>query len=786
VPLPRRSLTVAAVVALTLSGLGVSASADESAPVTRTEGAQPEADQPAQVARGLIVKTTTATPSDSLLDATDDALDSETQVADDDLVIPKVSTVGFDEVVPASVASDAAEEIEKRSDVVWAIPDTLRQASSNPPVTVNDPFFSTQTNLWNTGVTSPSGGYSTKAPSLWRKTTGSSDVTVAVVDTGITQHPDLAGQVVPGYDMISDAETGIDGDGRDDDPSDPGDWVGRGFCGLGQPGESSSWHGTFVAGMIAAQADNAQGIAGIAPGVKIRPVRVLGRCGGWESDILAGITWASGGSVSGVPSPPPAAQVVNLSLGGYAESTAERDDICQAYDAVAAAGRARGSLFVAAAGNDFGNANMSIPAACSKFISVAATSNKGFSSSYSNVGSSVDISAPGGDSLVEGSADRIRSLVNTSATSPGPSFSTALYEGTSMAAPEVSAGAALLYSLGLSTPASVQDALYASVAPFRAPSSTYAAKRVLIDGFYYTMDLNCSGHAWCGRGILDLSKVQTPLGKPTISGTPTIGEPLTAVTGTWVKTPTTFAYQWFRDAAPIDGATGATYYPTREDVGAALSVRMSPTTAAFSTFSTTSEPTVPVPDGPEVTMTGLPSTVTYGVGATATVTVKAGDVPVDGVVELRRGSTVLASQATDGDGTTEIPISGLKWVAGTNVIRAAFVGSESASSDGASVAVSKAVTSSVSRSLPTSVRYTSRATMSVAVNVPRVPNPTGELRVYDGSRRIVTTTLYSSQLGKRTILLPRLSKGYHLIKVTYMGNPLITAKTSAVRGIRSY
>jgi serine protease len=84
------------------------------------------------------------------------------------------------------------------------------------------------------------------------------------------------------------------------------------------------------------------------------------------------------------------------------------------------------------------------------------------------------------------------------------------------------------------------------------------------------------------------------------------------------------------------------------------------------------------------------------------------------------------------------------------------------------------------------VRYTSRATLSVGVNVPHIANPTGELRVYDGSRRIATATLYSSQLGKRTILLPRLSKGYHLIKVTYMGNSLITSKTSAVRGIKSY
>jgi hypothetical protein len=253
-----------------------------------------------------------------------------------------------------------------------------------------------------------------------------------------------------------------------------------------------------------------------------------------------------------------------------------------------------------------------------------------------------------------------------------------------------------------------------------------------------------------------------------------------------VRIPTTFSYQWLRDGAPIPGATGATYYPTRDDVGKALSARINSGTAAYAAFGSTSEPTVPVDDGPEVTMSGLPSTVTYGVDATATVTVMDGDVPVDGVVELRRGSTVLASQATTG-GQAELSIAGAKWVAGSNDIRAAFVGSDSAaSSDRTSVAVTKAVTSSVSRSLPTRVRYTSRATLTVGVNVPNVPNPTGELRVYDGSRRIVTTKLYWSNYGKKAILLPRLSKGYHRIKVTYMGNSVITAKTSAVRGITSY
>lgn len=782
----RRSLTVAVVAALSLAGIGVTASAEEAPPTPVAPPGRPVVDQPEQVARGLIVKTTTTTPSDSLLAATDKALGSEADVVDDNKLLTKVSTVEFDDVVPTAIASDAAAEIERRSDVEWAIPDTLRQATSVPPVTVNDPSFPTQTNLWNSGVTTPAGGYSIKAPSLWRSTSGSANVTVAVLDTGITEHPELNGQVLSGYDMIADPRNANDGDGRDADATDPGDWVDAGFCGSRTRAEPSSYHGTFVAGMIAAQTDNAQGIAGIAPGVKIRPVRVLGRCGGWDSDILAGITWASGGAVPGVASTVPASQVVNLSLSGYAPTVAERDAACKAYNAVASAGRARGSLFVAAAGNDFGNANMAVPAACSQFVSVGATSVRGFSSSYSNIGSSVDISAPGGDSLVEGSADRIRSLINTSKTKPAEgTYSYAIHEGTSMAAPEVSAGAALLYSLGLTTPARVQNALYASVAPFRAVSRTYANKRVRIDREYYTFDLNCKGHNWCGRGILDLSRVQVPLTPPTISGPPIIGEPLTAVRGGWVRIPTTFTYQWFRNGALITGATGATYYPTRaDDVGKHLSVRMRSATAAFSMFGETSAQTEAVPDGPVVTLAGLPTSTKYGQGATASVTVAGGG---DGVVELRRGSTVLASQVADG-GTAQLTIDGTKWAAGSNRIRAAFIPSgatPAASSDGVPVLVTKA-SSSVTTSLRTSIRHTSRATIGITVTVPNVAKPTGQLRIYDGSKKIVYATLSSSAGGRRSILLPRLSKGYHNIKVVYSGSSVIAPKTSKSRKIRSY
>src|SRR5690606_31257016 len=141
-------------------------------------------------------------------------------------------------------------------------------------------------------------------------------VVVAVLDTGITRHGDLDANVLPGYDFISDAGKANDGDGRDNDPSDPGDWVTLNQCPGGNRAENSSWHGTHVAGTIAAVTNNAKGVAGTAFGARILPVRVLGTCGGYDSDIADAIVWAAGGSVSGVPTNANPAEVINLSLGG--------------------------------------------------------------------------------------------------------------------------------------------------------------------------------------------------------------------------------------------------------------------------------------------------------------------------------------------------------------------------------------------------------------------------------------------------------------------------------------
>jgi len=801
----RRSLTAAVVGTVALSGLSLHASAEESGP------ARVRVDKPQMpvVARGLIVKTATAEPSKSLLKATDAALGSDVSVAGSEKLLGKISTVDFDESVPAAVAAEAAADLTKRSDVVWAAPNTRRHSESKSPVPKNDKYFPEQTNLWDSVTKSPAGGYSIKAPALWRRTEGHSGVVVAVVDTGVrAEHPDLAGQLVAGYDMIgedraydefgneieSDSPTyHVAGDGgpRDNDPSDPGDWTAKGECGEFDdgtllPAEKSSWHGTHVAGIIAAKAGNKSLIAGAAPGVKVQPVRVLGRCGGWDSDVIAGLTWASGGHVDGVEDNATPAKVVNLSLGGTYPDDAEpfMDEICSAYADAASAGRERGSVFVAAAGNDFGNADLAVPASCGGYLSVGATSTKGFASSYSNYGTSVDLSAPGGDTIVEGGNDSILSLVNRGTKGPVSGGSTyRRYQGTSMAAPEISAGAALLYSLGLSDADEVEDALLASVANFRPRVSSYAKKKVKIDGETYVFDLNCAGHDWCGRGILDLSKVQAPLSGPDIIGNAVIGEPLKVTPGAWVGSPKEFRYQWFREGSVV--GESPTYYPTQDDAGARLSVEVRSSVDAYAKFTGMSPETTVVPDGPEVTLSEPPLQTTYGESWTATVNV-AGENVEDGVVELRRGSTVLAVGQTL-NGTVELTVTGDKWIAGNNLIRAAYVGAGAtgpASSSSQLVTVDKA-SAVVDATLPTTVKVKSKAKLAVTVQVTGIANPTGGISVYDGSKKIVRTSLSASAGGKKTITLPLLKKGTHSIKVVYAGNANISGATSVVLRIKA-
>ncbi|RQP24148.1 S8 family peptidase [Piscinibacter terrae] len=299
-------------------------------------------------------------------------------------------------------------------------------------------------------------------PAAWDKSTGSG-VVVAVIDTGYRPHADLAANILPGYDMINDAATANDGNGRDSDAKDPGDAVAAGECGSGEPAEDSSWHGTHVAGTIAAVTNNGSGVAGVAFNAKVLPVRVLGKCGGYTSDIADGMIWASGGTVSGLPSNPNPARVINMSLGGSGScDTTSQNAINSA--------RSRGTVVVVAAGNSNANASGFSPASCSGVITVAATNRSGGRAYYSNYGSIVAVAAPGGD-VRSSETNGILSTLNAGTTSPGAD-SYAYYQGTSMATPHVAGVVALMLSKNPSlTPDDVATRLKGSTRAFPATCS---------------------------------------------------------------------------------------------------------------------------------------------------------------------------------------------------------------------------------------------------------------------------------------------------------------------------
>ena len=263
----------------------------------------------------------------------------------------------------------------------------------------------------------------------WDKSTGSGTV-VAVIDTGITNHPDLNANILPGYDFISDASMARDGGGRDSNANDEGDWYAANECGAGYPASSSSWHGTHVAGTVAAVTNNSTGVAGTAFNAKVVPVRVLGKCGGYTSDIADAIVWASGGPVSGVPANANPAEVINMSLGGTGSCSTT-------YQTAINGAVGRGTTVVVAAGNAGSNVSTSVPANCANVIAVAATTSAGAKASFSNYGAGIDISAPG---------QAILSTLNTGTTVPA-SATYASYNGTSMAAPHVAGVVALMQSV---------------------------------------------------------------------------------------------------------------------------------------------------------------------------------------------------------------------------------------------------------------------------------------------------------------------------------------------------
>ena len=306
----------------------------------------------------------------------------------------------------------------KQSGVKFAEPNYIRQALAVP----DDPHYSHQ---WHYPLIN--------LPDAWDITTGSSDVVVAVIDTGVLlDHPDLSGQLLDGYDFISDTDISLDGDGIDNNPDDPGDQ---------DDVEGSSFHGTHVAGTIAAVSNNATGVSGIAWNTRILPLRVLGYGGGTNYDIIQAVRYAAGLTTDyeGVQRDTPV-DVINLSLGGNTYSQSEAETYQEVRD--------QGVIVIAAAGNNGTSADV-YPAAYDGVVSVSAVTINETLASYSSYGQTIDIAAPGGsssDTNGDGYVDGVLSTVGDD-SSGSIEMSYAFSTGTSMAAPHVTGVVALMKAL---------------------------------------------------------------------------------------------------------------------------------------------------------------------------------------------------------------------------------------------------------------------------------------------------------------------------------------------------
>ncbi|HYF62109.1 MAG TPA: S8 family serine peptidase [Herpetosiphonaceae bacterium] len=357
-------------------------------------------------------------------------------------------------------------------------------APAAPGAVPNDPMYGQQ---WHYRYTAGSAEGMNLVPA-WDISKGSAATVVAVLDTGGVNHADMAGRFVAGYDMISDPFIGNDGDGRDSNWNDPGDWNAADQCGNGTDASDSSWHGTHVAGTIGAATNNSAGVAGVNWNAKIQHVRVLGRCGGTNADIADGIRWAAGLSVNGTTPNATPAKVLNLSLGGFGPCSATTQGAINA--AVGA-----GATVVVAAGNSNANAGDYNPANCANVITVASTGPSGNRAPYSNYGTAVEVAAPGGD-VSGGNSNGVLSTLNAGTMGPAAD-SYAFYQGTSMAAPHVAGLASLILALRPNyTSAQVLQLLQTTARAFPNGSS-------------------CSTSI-CGSGIVNAGAALAAIGSPLV------------------------------------------------------------------------------------------------------------------------------------------------------------------------------------------------------------------------------------------------------------------------------
>ena len=386
--------------------------------------------------------------------------------------------------LPRRMTLDEAKEIVRKLKsnpyVLYAQPDRR----IFPMLVPDDPGYVNQWHYKSSGATDNEPG-GVNLPLAWDITIGTGGPVIAVVDTGILPlHVDIAGRTVGGYDFITDIARANDGTPRDNDPSDPGNGVTLeesmdedGYF-YGCLPRDSNWHGTHVAGTIGANSNNATGVTGINWVSNILPVRVLGKCGGSDSDAIDGVRWAAG-LTDGLPPNGNPAKVLNLSLG--------QEGACSNYPAWQSAINdvvAAGATVVVSAGNESANVANVTPASCNGVIAVSATNRAGGRAWYSNYGPLIKISAPGGEiNLIP--ENGVLSISNDGTTTPG-SDGYAYMNGTSMAAPHVSGIASLMLSVN----------------PHLTPGVLLALMQSTARTFPTGTGLDCTTST-CGAGIID-------------------------------------------------------------------------------------------------------------------------------------------------------------------------------------------------------------------------------------------------------------------------------------------
>gem|GEM_PF-665441 len=400
--------------------------------------------------------------------------------------------VELSEPVSAQQAELIATQLESDPAVAWAEPDQFLFTSSvgfQDPATdvLPEQIPPTRDQLWN--VYDTYGVGISEASSSDELAPPTAPVTVAVIDTGITPHPDLDSKLVAGYDFVSNPEklasvrqanappVAFDGDysntdqfgplGRDANPTDPGDW--REIT----PIRNSSWHGTQIAGVIAQ----------IDPNARIQPIRALSWRGGLLSDIAASITWASGGTIKGTPINETPSQVINMSFAVEAFCPQVMQDAINA-------AHERGVTLIAAAGNANDDATKFTPGNCNNVINVGASNKNGVRAVYSNYGEAIDLSAPGGDAATE---SPVITTSNNGTTTPNV-YSYGASEGTSVASAHVAAAASIIIKNNSSV---TPDELYQSLTGEDAVKN-FAANQCDPDPAIT-----------CGPGILSLAQIQS-------------------------------------------------------------------------------------------------------------------------------------------------------------------------------------------------------------------------------------------------------------------------------------